>query len=815
MRRVTRRMQVCRTHTLSGYADYLMVTPEEAKELFSDLLISVTMFFRDARAFDALQRHAIQPILEDVEALGDDGVRAWVVGCATGEEAYSIAILFAEEAERRKIHVPIQIFATDLDEGALATAREGRYPKSIVADVSEERLARFFVDEGSHYSVRKEIRETVLFAHHSVLKEPPFMRLDLISCRNLLIYLERSLQQQVCGVFHYGLEPSRFLFLGSAETADTAAELFTPLDREARVYAAKPTVSHALPILPQFPSPERLRIQRSSPHPSYDLGARPAELHVRALERGAPPSVLVDSAQNIIHMSETAGRFILHSAGPISSRLATVVRPELRLDLRLALARALDEQLPALTHSTPVAFDGERRRVSMHVVPVPTDERTGAQALVYFLDSGPADGEDFGEEEEGRPEAVRRLHGELKSLQEALVASRSGHDATIQDLRAANEELQSTNEEYRSTAEELETSREELQSINEELRTVNAELKSKLEGISSAHNDLQNLTAATEIGTLFLDADLRIRMFTPPITDLFNIAKNDVGRVITDFTKRIDYDGLAEDANRVLRELAPLEREVRSAADHWYVMRLRPYRTVENRINGVVLTFVDITQRLLAEAALSRSEQEFRALVEASSQVVYRMSPGWDRMHRLFGGGPAFGHRGAERDLGRPLHSRGRAGHRPLSGPEGGGHQDPLRPGAPGRAGGRDGGLGPLPCHPDPRRGWRNRRMVRLGHGRDLAPARRDGAARQRGAHAGPDRGRPPACLACPGRGALDLVQPAVGSLHGSAGGPEPRPRLDGGDPPRRPRPRALGLARSVRPAAVRSRVPHPGRRDL
>ena len=638
MRRVTRRMQVCRVTSLAAYADYLMVTPEEAKELFADLLISVTMFFRDDGAFEALHRHAIEPIFDDLDALGEDGARVWVVGCATGEEAYSIAMLFAEEAERRKVRIPVQIFATDLDEGALATAREGRYPKSIEADVSEERLARFFVDEGTHYRIRKEVRETVLFALHSVLKEPPFMRLDLISCRNLLIYLERSLQQQICGVFHYALETGRFLFLGSAETAETASELFTPLDRDARIYGAKATATHTLPLMPQFPTPERLKPLHASLAP-HAPPALPGEVHAKALEQGAPPSVLVDDGHSILNLSETAGRFILHSAGPISNRLSTVVRPELRLDLKIALARALDQKLPTSTHPVVIDFDGVHRRVSMHVTPSPSDERGGKQALVFFLDSGPVSEEAFDPDVEIEPEEVRRLYAELKSVQESLVVSRSGHEVTVQELRAANEELQSTNEEYRSTAEELETSREELQSINEELRTVNAELKSKLDAISTAHSDLQNLTAATEIGTLFLDGDLRIRMFTPPIADLFNVTLMDVGRTVTDFTHRLEYGALPEDARKVLRDLAPVEREVRSAAGRWYVTRLRPYRTVENRIDGVVLTFVDITRRLEAESALAESERQFRSLVEASSQVIYRMSSDWTEMHQLYGGG--------------------------------------------------------------------------------------------------------------------------------------------------------------------------------
>ena len=309
LRRVARRLQVCRLENLGDYADYLRKTPEEAQELFSDLLISVTQFFRDAGAFEVLARQVVRPIFADLE---DDGVRAWVVGCATGEEAYSIAMVMLEEAVRRKIQLPIQIFATDLDEGALATAREGRYPRTIEADVSEDRLKRFFIDEGTHYRIRKEVRDAVLFTTHSVLKDPPFMRLDLITCRNLLIYLERALQQQICALFHYGLKAHRFLFLGTAETADATQNLFAPIDREAHLYQARPQAMNTLPVLPQFPPDYRAgMLGRADRSTRVRREVQPGEAHSEALERSAPPSVLVDATHNIVHLSPTAGRFIL------------------------------------------------------------------------------------------------------------------------------------------------------------------------------------------------------------------------------------------------------------------------------------------------------------------------------------------------------------------------------------------------------------------------------------------------------------------------------------------------------------------------
>lgn len=617
-------MQVCRTDTLADYADYLLTIPEEAKNLFSDLLISVTTFFRDEHAFEALARQAIKPLVEGIDEAADETIRVWVVGCATGEEAYSIAILLHEELAKHSVKAPFQIFATDLDEAALATAREGRYPRAIEADVTEERLARFFINEGTHFRVRKELRESVLFAKHSILKEPPFMRLDLITCRNLLIYLERSLQAQVCSIFHYGLKPGRYLFLGSAETVDVAADLFAPIDRQARIYSARPHAGHLLPILPQFAAPEQITHPERPAPIGTERTAFPAALHVGALEHNAPASILVDDAQTMLHLSPTAGRFILHSAGPVSKVLPAVVRPELRLDLRMALTRALEQSEPTVTLPTIVGFEQGRRRISMHVAPVANEAHKTGQALVFFLYGGAVlDGEEPDSLPEARPDEVRRLYAELKAAQEALIASRSGHAASIQELRAANEELQSMNEEYRSTAEELETSKEELQSINEELHTVNAELKSKLESISAAHSDLQNLSAATEIGTLFLDPDMRIKMFTAPVAELFNITRHDIGRAITDFTHQLNYDGIEEDARKVLRDLIPIEREVGSRRGQLYAMRLRPYRTVEDRIDGTVVTFVDISERARVEAALRESEERLRQFGEASQDVLW------------------------------------------------------------------------------------------------------------------------------------------------------------------------------------------------
>jgi two-component system CheB/CheR fusion protein len=614
-RRIGRRMQVTRRASLADYADYLTANPEEAKELFGDLLISVTSFFRDPAAFHTLAEVVIPELFDRQEP--NTPIRIWAAGCASGEEAYSLAMLLLEEAERRQVAPNVQIFATDLDEGALATAREARYPRSIEGDVSEERLRRFFVEEVTHYRIRKDVRDMVLFAHHSAMKDPPFMRLDLITCRNLMIYLERELQAQLLALFHYALRPGRYLFLGSAETADSKNGLFAPIDREARIYCAKPRSDRKMEMLDDLSEDHRphLPVIRES---RISSGPVPAAMHLAALEHAGPPSALVDEDLRVVHLSANAGRFIAPPGGVLSTELPDIVRPELRTELRNALHGVAVTGEPCITLPITVAFDSARHRVALYVVRAPAEAHSAPLMLVVFMDGGqvlPAEEEFSGDETLDAGE-IQRLRHELRLAQERLSATRREHESAIQELRIANEELQSVNEEYRSTAEELETSKEEMQSINEELRTVNSELKSKLAGLASAHSDLQNLINTTDIGTLFLDPELRIRMLTPAVEELFSVTDSDVGRPITDFSHRLEYAGIQDDAATVLRDLVPFEKEVKTKSGRWLLMRLRPYRTVEDRIDGVVVSFIDITQRLMAQEDLRQSEERYRKMID-------------------------------------------------------------------------------------------------------------------------------------------------------------------------------------------------------
>jgi two-component system, chemotaxis family, CheB/CheR fusion protein len=483
VRRIQRRAQVSRREGLKDYYAYLRENADEAQALFADLLISVTSFFRDHAAFDALIAQVIPRLFEGREAA--DQIRVWVPGCATGEEAYSIGMLLLEEASRRDVRPELQVFGSDLDTAALAIAREGRYPITVETDIGEERLRRFFSREGDHYRVKRELRDIVLFASHSLLRDPPFSRIDLISCRNLLIYLERDLQQQVIGTFHYALAPNGYLFLGSSESAEHPSSLFHATDREAHLFQATAVRPDKLPILPRLVGlPSSLEAPQSRAPPSAAARAVEGASHREALELTAPPSILVDESHHALHLSESAGRYLQPSGGPVSVDIIELARPELRLDLRAALYRAFERHESTLSMPILVRFNGDSHRVYLQVRPVPQENsRAPRRAIVMFIE-GEAVEDDreiaVGDDHRTSDETVRRLAEELRLTQARLRAMNEESEAANEELRAANEELQSINEEYRSTSEELETSKEELQSVNEELQTVNNELKLKL-----------------------------------------------------------------------------------------------------------------------------------------------------------------------------------------------------------------------------------------------------------------------------------------------------------------------------------------------
>lgn len=620
LRRIARRMQLNHLEDITTYLVCLREHPEETRALADDLLITVTSFFRDAEVFDTLGKRMIPALFENKTAA--DSVRAWSVGCATGEEAYSLAMLLAEEAARMESPPRVQVFASDLQKAALARAREGFYPGEIQMDVSAERLQRFFKPENGRYRIRKEIRDLVVFAPHNLLADAPFSRLNLVSCRNLLIYLDREVQRDVIELFHYALCENGILQLGSAEVAD-APQLFRPEDKKLGLYR-KRNVPPSEPRLPVFPFTRGYAGSANTPA-RHDKPVTYAALHQRMLERYAPPSILVNLEDKVIHLSEHAGRYLLPSGGELTASVVTLVREELRADLYALLQSARGTRLAQSSEPIPVRFNGTPRLVIMHVRPSLQAEDEGL-VLVIFDEREPQPDRQVitmaaAPQEGSNMERIQELEAELNVSRERLQAALEEFETTQENVKASYEEMQSTNEELRSTMEELETSKEELQSINEELQTVNQENRHKVEELSQLSADLNNLLTATDIATLFLDRELRILRFTPKLGELFNVRLTDRGRPISDLTNRIGYAEIRSDAAEVLGRLVAKEREVQDEQGRWYLTRVLPYRSAEDRIEGVVITFIDITTRREAEDSAHVSEQRLSTELEAMRQL--------------------------------------------------------------------------------------------------------------------------------------------------------------------------------------------------
>ncbi len=619
LRRLERRMQFTSTDNLAEYLRVLRDKPTETRTLFNDFLICVTSFFRDPEAFDALNREIVPALFADKGP--EDDVRIWVAGCATGEEAYSLAILLTEYADGLPAPPNVKIFATDVHEKSFAFAREGLYPESIAADLSAARLQRFFIEEPGGYRVRKAVREKVLFATHDLLKDPPFLRLDLVSCRNVLIYLQRDTQQRLLELFHFALRPQSYLFLGGSESTEPASKLFTAVDRKWHIYrsvdgphqlAFRPPPTITAGESPHAPSTTVASQRRSL----FSFGA----LHQQLVEAYAPPSLVVNADEEVVHISNQAGRYLRHSGGVPSNKLLDMVEGDLRVKLRTLLRAARRTGMPAEAPKVRLDVDGKHRRLTVSVRPLPAADAADSAGgfLLVLFDEHPgtraaapaatADGA-----ESARAASLEQLEQELKETKAQLAVTSEEHEATIGELRASNEELQSITEEQRAVAEELESSKEELQSINEELRTINQEHRIRNEELAQVNADLINLIDSTDIGTLFLDRQLCIRRYTPPVAEVFNFVATDVGRPISDVTHRLDYGDLEDDARAVLKTLTRIEREVTARDGRWFVVRLSPYRSAEDKIDGVVLTLIDTTARkhaeLEREALLNRVEE--------------------------------------------------------------------------------------------------------------------------------------------------------------------------------------------------------------
>jgi len=614
-RRIERRMAIHQIDTMDGYVKFLQQTPEEVEALFRDLLIGVTNFFRDPEAFEVLAQQVVPRLFADKPPGAT--IRVWAPGCSTGEEAYSIAILLQEYQEQLQQPFNVQIFATDIDSRSIASARTGRYPASVAADLPAERLARFFTSDsdGATYRIHKNIRDMLVFSEQDVIKDPPFSKLDLISCRNLLIYMGGELQKKLILLFHYALNPGGFLFLGTSETVGDYGDLFVPLDRKLKVYQCKGDGHSARRgILNKFSPPATSRLKE---HPqTTEPRVTPVKVPLRELTEQtllreiAPAAALVNRLGDILYLHGRTGMYLEPTPGEAGiNNILRMAREGLRFDLTTALHKAAEEKDTVRRSNLRVKTNGDCTAVNLTVRPVKADTALtqGEPLFLVILQETPsADAEPpgwapfqgdgyaggAGPEADARIEALRR---ELQAKEEYLQAAN-------EEMEVSNEELKSSNEEMQSINEELETSKEELQSVNEELATVNAELQTKVMDLSRANNDMNNLLAGTGIGTVFVDHQLRILRFTPAATQLINLIASDIGRPVGHLVSNmVGYDRLVEDVLEVLQTLVPREIEVRTTEGRWYTMRIQPYRTLDNVIEGAVITFVDTTELKTAQ----------------------------------------------------------------------------------------------------------------------------------------------------------------------------------------------------------------------
>ncbi len=639
-RRLQRRMHVNQLQTIQAYIERLRQDPREVGALFRDLLISVTSFFRDRDAFDALATEVIPKLFEGRGAA--DMVRIWVPGCATGEEVYSIAMLAREHMQRLTPVPRVQIFATDLDERALTVARAARYPAALMDSVSADRRRQFFVADGDSFVVAKDIRELCTFSPHSVIRDPPFSRIDLVSCRNLLIYLGVDVQNHLIPIFHYALRPEGYLFLGSAENLSHFNDLFATVDKHHRIFRRRSDVTPHV-RLPRF-------IGQSKPGQETQLPSRRAPLagaglrHAvdqQVLERFAPTHVVVNSDGDVVYYSARTGKYLEAPAGAPTRHLLTLARKDLRLDLRTLLREAV-ERGKTVTRSG-VAVDGEDGRVQIVDLTIePVADRAGGEPLflVLFSDHGPPLSREEGLERTRATQdgAAVDLERELRETRDRLQSMIEEYETALEELKSSNEELVSMNEEMQSTNEELEASKEELQSVNEELHTVNAELNGKIDALDRANSDLQNLFESTDVATVFLDRDLAIRSFTPAVAKIFSIRPTDKGRPITELSSRLDLANFAQDIHDVFRGQPAIDRQVDSddRTAH-YLVRLAPYLNGHHKIEGVVVTFVDVTTLMHAEARqrvlvaeLQHRTRNLLAIVQAMAQRTLAQGPSLD-----------------------------------------------------------------------------------------------------------------------------------------------------------------------------------------
>lgn len=647
-RRIERRMGIHQIDKIAGYIRYLQENSQELDLLFKELLIGVTSFFRDPAAWDEL-RNKVLPTLIASRPAGHV-LRAWVPGCSSGEEAYSLAMVFKEAMDRVKPRkkMTLQVFATDLDKDAIDKARQGIYPENISADVSAAQLSRFFIKDEQGCRVTKEIREMVIFAPQSLIMDPPFTKLDILSCRNLLIYLTPEMQKKLFPLFHYSLTPGGILFLGSAETVGAFTDLFSPLNNKLRIFRRNESALRSEPV--QFPSsfapplPDGTEMRpATNPQPSLQ------ELADRlVLEQFAPPAVLVNDKGNILYVSGRTGNYLEPAAGKANWNIFAMAREGLRYELSRAFHKALEQDDAVVAHGLKIGTNGRKQHVNIAVRRLAEPEPLRGLMMIVFTDvAAPLESRPPGRPgKSGKKMAHHTQVEELeRSYQQArmeLQSVREEMQTSQEELRSTNEEQQSTNEELQSTNEELTTSKEEMQSLNEELQTVNNELQAKVDELSRSNNDMKNLLNSTDIATLFLDNDLQVRRFTTQATKIIKLIPGDIGRPITDLASDLLYPELTADAQEVLQKLGFVERPIQTRDGRWFGVRIMPYRTLDDRIDGVVITFADITSAKLLETQLREKQAVLEKLIAKQSPTTEKRThdpqPASARLTRQAGG---------------------------------------------------------------------------------------------------------------------------------------------------------------------------------
>jgi len=631
MRRIERRMNVHHMGKTEQYVRFLQDNPQEVELLFKELLIGVTSFFRDPKAFELLKKTIVPDILKNREK--ERTVRVWVPGCSTGEEAYSIAIIFSEclSKLRLKGDFKVQIFATDIDKAAIDQARQGLYPANIAADLSPERLEHFFSKEDNKYQINKDIREMVVFAPHNATMDPPFTRLDLISCRNLLIYLTAELQKKLMALFHYSLMPDGILFLGTSETIGRFIDQFSTVDTKWKIYQRRHSEQTAADTV-DFAHfyREAIPAGRVGGKQAAELVSIPEVANRMLLEDFTPPAVFINEQGDVVYIHGRTGKYLEPPAGKTNINIFAMAREGLKIELPSAIREAKTQKKTITLKGIKVKTNGDFQTINLTVKPV---VQLGIQQPLYMLvfenvTMPPKEEKSISSQarSSSRLKDINiELENELKHTKELLQKTSEEMQLSQEELKSTNEEIQSTNEELQSTNEELSSSKEEMQSLNEEMMTVNAELQVKVDELTLSNSDMKNLLNRTEIATIFLDDDLNIRRFTPEATGIFNLIQSDIGRPISHIVSKLQYDDIVTDVRKVLDSLMYKEAQVQAKDGHWYIMRIMPYRTHDNAIDGVVINLIDITTMKKLEISLQEKEssaQKARALAEGIIATV-------------------------------------------------------------------------------------------------------------------------------------------------------------------------------------------------